>query len=546
MNKKIKLWSQARQTNTCSTLRNLQSTIYHAKEIEKDIDNLTRLLKEQTVNPKIYQPDQNIDTNLRHFQEIFSGGDDVVIRRFLLSPSQQKAALIYIEDMADQAIINNHILEKLTCPCFEVGDKLNPANLAAAVTTILTAGSLTETTEIQQAVQRILTGDTMLLLDGVPTLYIIATRKVKLRSVAPPDTEPAVIGPRDSFIEDLRTNITLIRRRINNPNLVIQKSTVGRRSHTEIAVTYLKGVVNYKYVCEVERRLNNLKIDIPENLTIPNLIGDHPYSPFPTAQQTERPDRLVSALSKGKVGIIVDGTPFAIIVPTVLSDLFRAVDDYHEKWMIATAIRILRYISAFLALSIPAMYIAITAFHPAMIPTPLALTIGISREGVPLPSFLEALIMISFLEIMHEAGIRLPRTVGQAVSIVGGLVIGDATVRAGLVSSPLVIITSFTAIATFSIPDYRLALAVRLLRLPLMAAGASFGMYGVMIGQLLIIVHLSIMESFGEPYLAPFTAKNMLRLQDLKDTYVVAPPSARTLRPTYLEPEDVSRQNPDK
>ncbi len=546
MNKKIKPWSQAHSAKTFATLRNLQSTIHHAKDIEQDIRILARQLKEQTVTTQIYQLDKNIETNLRHLQKVFSDGDDVIIRRLLVSPARQKAALIYIEDMADQAVINNHIIAKLTCSCFGVDNNRNSDNLAGSITNILTAGSLTETMEIQQAVQRVLLGDTLLLLDGVPTLYIIATRNVKLRSVSPPDTEPTVTGPRDSFIEDLRTNITLVRRRVNNPNLVIKKSVVGQRSHTEIAVTYLKGVVNYKYVCEVERRLNNLQIDMPENLAIQNLIADHPHSPFPTTQQTERPDRFVSALLKGRVGIIIDGMPFAVLVPTVLSDLFKATDDYQEKWMTATAIRLLRYIVAFFALSIPAMYIAITAFHPAMIPTPLALAIGISREGVPFPSFLEALIMISFLEIMHEAGIRLPRTVGQAVSIVGGLVIGDATVRAGLVSSPLVIITSFTAIATFSIPDYRLALAIRLLRMPLMAAAASFGMYGLMIALLIIFIHLSNLESFGEPYLAPLIPQSLLRLDDLKDTYIVAPTSVRTVRPTYLEPEDLTRQDPTK
>lgn len=528
-------------------LRNLKSLITHAREIEQDTEDVARSLKEQYVDTQAYPIDANLEVNLAHIKEILAGSNDFHIREFSIASLSRKAAVVFLEGMSDQEMINTHVIEKLILPPL-TGMLLSPPPQDKIVehlkNTLLTAASATESIEMNQAVKRLISGDTVLMVDGVASVIIVATRKMEFRAIAEPDSESNIRGPRDGFTEELRVNITLVRRRLKNPNVVVKRFTIGVRSETDVAIVYYRGIVNLKLVYEVERRLKKINIDAALGLgIIQGMIEDHPYSPFPTILITERPDKFAAALVEGKVGIIVDGTPFTLIAPCTLADFFPVSDDYNEKWMSGTFYRLLRYITALFAMITPALYVAVTTFHPGLIPTPLAITVAVSRLGVPFPALIEALIMEFLLEVLQEAGVRLPKNIGPAVSIVGGLVIGDAAVRAGLVSSPIVIITAFTAIASFNIANYRLNLIVRLLRVPFMFLGASFGMFGVMIGLLAVFIHLSIMESFGEPYLAPLIPRNLAHLSDLKDALVVAPPSLINERPAYLEPEDSRRQN---
>ncbi len=521
-------------------LDDLRSLILQAQEIERDFRAVVRTLQERPVDSTAYRLTTDAAVNGAHLREIFAGSDDVTFRELRVAGANgRRAVLVYIENMSSQPLISDHVIERLTA----AGDlAAGQGAIPYLKDTLLTAAAVDEATAMETVVSRILQGDTALIIDGEATALIVATRDVKVRAIGETRTETEVFGSREGFGEDLDTNITQVRRRVKNANLVIADRVIGRRSNTDVAVVYFKGIADFRLVGEVERRLGRIDIDSPYYFGIQRLIEDHPHSPFPTVMATERPDRFVAALLKGKVGILIDGTPFALLAPAVISDFFTASDDYYEKWLPASVLRLLRYVAAFLAVSVPALYVAVTSFHPAMIPTPLAMTIGSSREGVPFPAFIEAAIMLFFLEVMQEAGIRMPKNIGQAVSIVGGLVIGDASVRAGLISSSLVIVTAFTAIATFSIANYRMALAVRVLRVPLMVAAASFGMFGVMLGMLTIAVHVNVLESFGEPYLAAILPRTLARFQDVADTVIVAPAAVRSERPAYLEPEDSRRQ----
>ncbi|MCX7779797.1 MAG: spore germination protein [Negativicutes bacterium] len=539
MQKKIPLENESLFTK----LQNLKTLIAGASEVKEDIETLVRTLNEHCVESEAYQLKTALQVNIEHLREILSGSDDIQFREFWIVPFQVKAAIVFLEGMIDQGIINEHIIEKLTASRSSHKFCLEQLALIDSIRNIiLTAASVTKEDSMEAIISRILSGDAALFIDTVNTALVIATRKVEFRAVAEPETEAEVLGPRDGFTEELRVNITLIRRRIINPNLIIKKQHIGIRSKAEVAVVYLRGIANFKLIHEVEKRLKNITLDIPAPSGMHNLLEDKPFSIFPTVMSTERPDKLAAALAEGKAGILVDGTPFCYIAPSTFPDFFKAGDDYYEKWLPAALIRITRYAAAFFALTMPALYVAVTSFHPGLLPTPLVLTIGTSREGVPFPAFVEALIMEALLEIMQEAGIRLPKIIGPAVSIVGGLVIGEAAVRAGLVSPPLIIVTSFTAIATFSISSYRLGLPLRLLRVPLMCLAASLGMFGVMCGLLAIAVHLSILESFGEPYLAPLVPKSRANLSDLKDTIVILPATQMVERPDYLEPPDGKRQ----
>lgn len=528
-----------------SKLQELKELIFGANKVKQAMEALVRTLSEQYVESERYQFNPALMVNLKHLREIFSGSDDIRIREFWIGSLQLRAAIIFLEGMTDQTIINENVLGKLTGSQSVNVKESNEFDLAFMVSNFLSAATVRKGNNMDLIVNRILSGDTVLLVDTMNTSIIVGSRKVESRAIAEPETEAEIRGPRDGFTEELGVNITLLRRKIKNPNLVIKKQTVGGRSKIEVAVVYFRGIANFKLINEVERRLSNISVDVPAPSGIHSLIEDSPVAIFPTVMNTERPDKLVVALTEGKVGIIVEGTPFSYIVPTTLPDFFKSGDDYYEKWLPAALIRATRYVTAFFALTMPALYIAITSFHPALLPTPLALTMGSAREGVPFPTFIEALIMETLLEIMQEAGIRLPKVIGPAVSIVGGLVIGEAAVRAGLVSAPLVIVTSFTAIATFSISSYRMGLPLRLLRVPLMFLAASLGMFGVVCGLLAISVHLSILESFGEPYLAPLTPKSSSNLSDLKDTAVVLPTKQMSERPQYVEPLDKIRLSKD-
>jgi hypothetical protein len=352
-------------------------------------------------------------------------------------------------------------------------------------------------------------------------------------------SEPTIRGPRDAFTESLSVNITLLRRRLVNPNFIVKKMAIGVRSEISVALIYFRGITNPNLVYQAEQRLKKLKVDILGSAgLIENLIDDHPFSPFPTLYATERPDKISAGMMDGKIAIMVDGTPYVILVPTTIGDYMQAGDDYYENWAVSSLLRITRYFAAFFTMVTPALYVAMTTFHPGLIPTPLTLTIAAARLGIPFPALLEALFMEIVLEVLQEAGVRMPKTIGPAVSIVGGLVLGQAAVQAGLISAPMVVVIAFTAIVSFAAGNYRISLPLRFFRVPLMFAASLLGMFGLVMGLVTIVVHLSMLESFGEPYLAPFTPKNSSRLSDLKDSIFVAPPVAMKTRPAYLEPGD--------
>lgn len=523
-----------------AALAQLQSLLFHAREIEQDLTVLHRILRERRQLPTSYALVPSLQANLTHLQHLLGHSSDLKLRSFTIIPWRQRAALAYIDGLANEEIINEQIMNRLTNPPSPVPP---PDALVATVINVLPAAQVTATAHMPQAIEHLMSGNALLLLEGTAAAVVIGTTKLEARAIEEPQNETTARGPRDGFVEVLRTNISLLRRRNKDPNLIVQNHTVGVRSHTDVAVVYCRGVVNMRLVCEVERRLAAVKVDyISESGILEGIIEDHPYSPFPTAISTERPDKVISAVKEGRVAIMLDGTPFVLIVPATLGSFLQSGDDYYSKWLPSTVIRFSRYLAALISLILPALYISFTTFNPGFLPTPLALSIAASHLGLPLPAFLEALFMEITLELMTEAGLRLPKNIGPAVSIVGGLVIGEAAVRAGFVGPIMVIVIAFTAIASFVIPSYDFGLTLRLLRIPFMIIAAMLGTFGVAMGLLALLVHLSILESFGEPYLAPLAPRSVNHLSDLKDTLIVVPAFAKVKRPTFLEPVDVRRK----
>ncbi|HHV71381.1 MAG TPA: spore germination protein [Clostridia bacterium] len=476
------------------------------------------------------------------FEAFLGDSSDVVTREFTIADGRVNCALIYIDGLIDKAVIHDQLMKSLMLEMPLVYPNIAKKDVMEQVKErALTVADIKEAKDLDEAMLFLMSGEVVLIIDGYSEVIVVSARGWASRGVAEPESEALVRGPRDGFTETLRTNTAHLRRKCRDPNLVIKTMQIGRRSKTDVAIAYIKGIVRSELVQEVEERLNKIDVDkILETGEIEQLIEDNVFSPFPQAQFTERPDKTVASLLEGRVAILVDGTPFALIVPTVLFQLFQSPEDYYERWIISSLIRFFRFIGSFIATFAPSIYIAMIAYHPGLIPTSLALSIAASREGVPFPAFIEALLMEIIIELLRESGARLPKAIGTTIGIVGGIVIGDAAVRAGITSPIMVIVVAITAIASFIIPSYNAAISFRLMRFPVMMLAAVLGLYGVMLGFIVINIHLVTLRSFGTVYLSPLTP---LEVGDWKDLIFRLPTKYQRKRPAFLQPVDMIRQD---
>ncbi|MDA8235479.1 MAG: spore germination protein [Clostridia bacterium] len=486
------------------------------------------------------QVDSRLDNNLQRLKGIFEGCADVVFREFSLGTEEPvRAALLFVEGLVEMVAINENIMKPLM---YEAGHR-NPAitNIFKLVKEkALTIGKVNETTNMEEVVEFILSGYAAIFIDGSQQVMLAHVRGGEHRAVEEPSSEVVVRGPREAFTETLHTNISLVRRRLKNPDLKVEMRKVGRRTKTDLAILYIKGIVNEKIIREVKERLNRVDVDgTVASRSLGEIIQDTSWTPFPLITYTERPDKLTAQLLEGRVAIMVDGTPIILTVPVLFMEQLQSSEDYYEGFFPASAIRLLRFMAINIALLLPSLYVAVTTFHQEMLPTPLLISLAGAREGVPFPAFVEALVMEITFEILREAGIRLPRPAGQAVSIVGALVIGDAAVSAGIVSPAMVIIVSLTGIASFTIPGYSFALALRLLRFPIMFLAATLGLFGIMMGLIFLLIHLVSLRSFGMPYMSPIAPATY---GDWKDTFVRFPWWAMVTRPRLIGQKDPVRQ----
>ncbi|HEX3012264.1 MAG TPA: spore germination protein [Syntrophomonadaceae bacterium] len=462
----------------------------------------------------------DLESNIVMVNHIMGYASDIVVRKFTLSSAEIKAAIVTIKGLSERELINEQVLTALTQDV-----RFNNINSWQLFKQINQYGIpnifVTEEANVENIINELMTGNTIFFMDGISSALIIGSQGWKERSVSEPMTENVVRGPRDGFTESIDTNTALIRRRIKSPDLRVDEFNIGVKTKTTVILMYLNGVASEAIVNEVKARLLKIHIDgILESGYIEELIEDNPRSPFPQIDHSERPDKVSAAILEGRVAIVVDNTPFVLIVPTVFLQYIQSPEDYYERFLVGSLTRFVRVVSYFISIILPALYIALTSFHQEMIPTPLALSIAASREGIPFPSIGEAFLMEATFEILREAGLRLPKQAGQAVSIVGGLVIGQAAVQAGIVSQAMVIVVALTGISSFAIPAYNAAAAGRLIRFPLMLMSSVLGLPGILAGLTIILIHLSSLRSFGVNFLDPFTSPNEYQF---KDTLVRAP-----------------------
>ncbi|WP_062046754.1 spore germination protein [Bacillus sp. JCM 19034] len=377
-----------------------------------------------------------------------------------------------------------------------------------------------------------LSGYAILFLGGTKKALAINVLHNAERSIEQSETQTIVRGPQESFIEGISTNICLLRKKVKNKQLIFEKFILGKDTKTTVCMAYLDGVANEDIKKQAKERLQSINISaIFDSANIEELISDKVITPFPTVYHTDRPDTAAANLTEGKIAILCDGSPFVLLIPVVFTDFFQVSEDYYQGFMMSSFLRVLRYVGFLIALLLPSFYIGVTTFHHELIPTNLLISVQAQRQTVPFPAVVEILIMELTFEILREAGVRMPRAVGQTVSIVGALVIGQAAVEAGIVSHILIIIVALTAMASFVIPVYSFANALRLLRFALIIITGIFGLLGTLIAFLMMIVHLTHLRSFGVPYLTPM---GPFIIEDQKDIFFRLPIFMYNRRPSYL------------
>ena len=485
-----------------------------------------------------------LDENISALENIFADCTDYIKRKFPVGRDRPVwVYMAYLDAMIDRTSMELTVL----APLLRFGAQQSPQDGYADAFEVLKdfgidTSDFNETDDFELMMYFILAGETILFVDGYDKAIVIASRGFPNRGVGEAVTEVVVHGSRESFSEVMRFNTALVRRRIRDPKLKCKQSRIGGRSKTDIALMYITDLVRPEILAEVERRLETIEVDaILDCGYVEQYIEDSWRSPFPQLQMTERPDKAASAILEGRIVIIVDNSPFVLVAPVTLNSFFQASDDYYDRWHIASFVRVIRYISAFFAVALPGFYIASAVYHPSMIPLQLALKMAEARASVPFPGVAEILLMDIAFELLREAGIRLPRAAGGALGIVGGLIIGQAAVEAGLVSPIVVIVVALAGVSNFAIPSVSLVSGFRISKYLVLLLSAAFGLLGFLGAMLIILTHLAGLRSFGIPYLLPYASAEMNDYADTKDSLFRMPLFALKRRPFYSNPQNKNR-----
>jgi spore germination protein KA len=497
---------------------------------------------------KLFQPEQaerlscSLQQNIDRILTLTGSSSDFTIRTFQ-GANGLPTAVVYINGLTDTAVINDNIIKPILSEpeADSAGQRALSDSFTVIKDRLLTVGATTTVNKLNDFMSALFNGNTVVLAEGWDQAISASTSKWEHRGVEEPSSQSVIRGPKDGFTENINTNVALLRRRIKSANLWKIDRKIGIETQTDVSVMFLKGTADDAVVKEVLQRLDRIETDsILESGYLEEFIQDHTFTPFPTIINTERPDSVAAAILEGQIAVLVDGTPFVLVLPITFFKFFIASEDYYQRFDISSFLRILRFFAFTVSMILPSLYIAITTYHQEMIPSTLLVSLAAQREGIPFPAFFEALLMEITFEVLREAGVRMPRAIGSAISIVGALVLGQAAVEAGLVSAAMVIVVAFTAISSFVVPMFNISIAARLIRFALMFLAATLGLFGIMSGLFFLLIHMSALRSFGVPYLtpiSPFVPNN------LKDTVVRAPWWMMITRPRLFAKKNVVRQN---
>ncbi len=437
---------------------------------------------------------------------VFAQCVDYNCRAVAVAGSEQTLGLVYLAGMVRMERVSDYVLRPLAQDGALAGLPLDTLWEKMAAGALYSLG-VEERRDLDTAVADLIDGNCLLLYPGGGRALSFNVGTEEKRGISEPEEEVSLKGPKDAFVENLRTNTSLVRRHLKAPELRITEQVVGRQSLTPVDVVWLEGIAHPDTVERVSKELE--AIDIDALLSTGNLTEYLPGAldtPFPLVQSTQRPDRFCYGLAQGRVGILAEGLPLGVLAPAVLGDFLRSPEDRSENWMVATALSLLRWLCLLATLLLPGAYVALVSFHPELIPTRLALSIMAARLAVPFSALFETLLLLVAFEVLQEAGLRLPSSIGQTVSILGGLVVGSAAVEAKLISPAVLVVVAVAGVAGYTVPDQDLAGALRLWRLALAVLGGLCGLFGLAAGAVLLIGHLAGLDSFGSPYLIPFAA----------------------------------------
>ncbi len=487
---------------------------FSAMKKQAAVDNRVSDINEELAGLKL---SRSLTKNSALLKGLFSDVDTLRIRCFTSSRNAAlKYCIFYSEGVVDTSVINDNIIKPLMLSdAAEPGRRLLDT-LAAGVLQVCGAEATDGLVEI---VEGICCGNTVLFAEGAAQALILNTKSFKQRSIAEPDSEKAIAGPREGFTEALDTNLSLLRRKVKTHELKMKLKTLGRRTRTSVCVCYLDGIVNKKVLAELYTRLEKVDIDaVLDTNYLTELIQDARLSPFRTIGYTERPDVVIGKLLEGRIAILVDGSPSVLTLPYLFIENFQSSEDYYLSFFYTSFSRLLRMIGFLLTVTVPALFVAVVAFHHEMVPTQLLINIAAERESAPLPTVAEAFAMIIVFDILRETGVRMPSNIGQALSIVGALVIGQSAVEAKLVAAPMIIVVAFTGITALLIP--KLNAPIIYMRLALLFIASMFGFYGLVAGMVFFAVHIINLRSFGVPMIS---LTGNLQYQDVKDTFMRVP-----------------------
>lgn len=481
-------------------------------------------------------PSVELEANVKYIRNIFTN-DDTIQFRYLSSPydSRLHFCLIFADGMINNKLMNDDILYPLLN--YKFPEKIDDL-MELILQNVILSNSTEKTADMEQIIQGIVYGDSILLADGSPDVLVLNTKGWTARSISEPETERVLRGPREGFNESLMINISMVRRKLRTPDLKMRYMTFGQRTRTKACICYLNSLVDKSVLKNLQQRLEKINIDgTLDTQYLTELIRDKPYGGVDTVGSTERPDVVAAKLLEGRIAVLLDGTPQVITVPYLFIESFQSDEDYYLSFFFSSIGRMLRIASFIISIDLPALYVALVTFHPEILPTPLLISIAQARQGVPFPSVLEMLVMLVVFEMLRESGARMPGIMGQALSIVGALVIGQAAVQAKIVSAPIIIIIAFTGIA--GLMNIKIKGFTILIRFIMLAFVTILGLYGFLFGNIALLIHLFNIDSFGIPIMANNSARE---LQEFKDTYIRAPWWKMTKRPKGISSDSVRQK----
>lgn len=482
----------------------------------------------------------DLKQNEKRVQEMIEGCDDILFRPMKLGKNKEISCfLIYIEVAASNMMLEDSVIGKMLNHMWEMDE----SGIQKAIEeNSLGVSDTKELVSMDEAMAAMLAGNVVLFVDYFDKAIKIGSKGYPGTGVMKADSEKVLRGSKEAFSESVKVNTALIRKRVRDTALKVKETPLGKYSNTMCAMVYVDGLVYPPILENLEKRLEDFEIDgVLDGGVIEHLTADLKYFPFPQYQATERPDRAAMAVLEGRVVLVCDNSPEALVLPATCNSLFQTSDDYYRHFAIVSFLRIIRYMGAFLAVSLPGLYLAAVNFHTQLLPTNLIFSLAEAREGVPFPALVEVLLLELSFELLREAGLRMPGPIGNTIGIVGGLIIGQAAVSANIVSPVVVVVVALTALGSFAVPNEELSEALRLLKYLILVLCAGFGILGIMFGWLLVLIHLAGLKSFGVSYLMPFAGKDANPEGEARDSILRAPLSRMWKRPLFARRQNRRR-----